>query len=117
SSINLYDQHWLILKADDTVDYSEANKILLLPPSERKPVHFVKSKNKNYFFNLNKEHTIALLFAASASLVVAVLMASRWFMRRVKLSMFTKNSNRDNDFENYPACFMFSYMIHLLSLI
>ncbi|CAG8834329.1 3202_t:CDS:1, partial [Racocetra persica] len=94
SSINLYDQHWLILKADDTVDYSEANKILLLPPSERKPAHFVK--NKNYFFNLSKENTIALLFAASASLIVSVLVASRWFMRRVKLSMFTKNSNRAN---------------------
>ncbi|CAG8619208.1 3329_t:CDS:2, partial [Scutellospora calospora] len=39
SSINLYDLHWLSLKSDDIVNYSEANKILLLPPLERKPAH------------------------------------------------------------------------------
>ncbi|CAG8568485.1 13001_t:CDS:2, partial [Dentiscutata erythropus] len=110
SSINLYDKHWLILKADDTVDYSEANRILLLPPSERKPDHIVKPKNKRYFSNLSKTHTIALLFAASASVVAVVLIASRWFMRRVKLPMFTKNSsNRTDSSENYFACSTFSY--------
>ncbi|CAG8500680.1 3624_t:CDS:10 [Gigaspora margarita] len=104
SSVNLYDEHWLILKADDTVDYSEANKILLLPSSERKPTHFDKSKKSDFFSNLNKTHVLTILFAASASIVAAVLIASRWFMRRVKLSMFTKNSsNHINSSENYSA--------------
>ncbi|KAF0545628.1 RabGAP/TBC [Gigaspora margarita] len=80
SSVNLYDEHWLILKADDTVDYSEANKILLLPSSERKPTHFDKSKKSDFFSNLNRTHVLTILFAASASIVAAVLIASRWFM-------------------------------------
>ncbi|RIB13291.1 rab-GTPase-TBC domain-containing protein [Gigaspora rosea] len=82
SSVNLYDEHWLILRADDTVDYSEANKILLLPSSERKPTHFDKSKKSDFFSNLYKTHALTILFAASASIVAAVLIASRWFMSK-----------------------------------
>ncbi|CAG8643461.1 2789_t:CDS:2, partial [Funneliformis caledonium] len=70
SCVNLYEKHWLELKAD----YSVVDEILSLPPSVRKPDK--KLKKSNPFNKLNNKQTIL----TSVTVIAFILITSNWLM-------------------------------------
>ncbi|CAI2183319.1 11548_t:CDS:2 [Funneliformis geosporum] len=68
SCVNLYEKHWLELKAD----YSVVDKILSNPPSVKKPVNNSKKSNSN------KKQPI--IFAVAVT-VIAIIITSNWLWR------------------------------------